>query len=70
MTTKISIFAMILLTFAACNRNENLADAYGNFEVDETVVSSLMAGELVQFEIEEGSTYQEGQVVGYTDTTD
>lgn len=69
-TKKISIFAMILLTFAACNRNENLADAYGNFEVDETVVSSLMAGELVQFEIEEGSTYLAGQVVGYTDTTD
>ncbi len=53
-----------------CNRNEELADAYGNFEVDETVVSSLMPGELVQFKIEEGSTYQSGETVGYIDTTD
>ncbi len=69
-TTIITIFAVILLVSTACNRNEYLADAYGNFEVDVTVVSSLMAGELVQFEIEEGSTYQSGQLVGYTDTTD
>lgn len=69
-TTTITIFVVILLISTACNRNEYLADAYGNFEVDETVVSSLLAGELVQFEIEEGSTYQLGQLVGYTDTTD
>jgi HlyD family secretion protein len=69
-TIIITLFAVILLISTACNRNEYLADAYGNFEVNETVVSSLMAGELVQFEIEEGSTYQSGQLVGYIDTTD
>ncbi len=64
------IVTATLLILAGCNRNEKLADAYGNFEVDETVVSSLMAGELVQFDIDEGSTYHSGQIVGYTDTTD
>ncbi len=69
-TGLITTFVAILLVSAGCNRNEDLADAYGNFEVDETVVSSLMAGELMQFDIEEGSSYQLGQMVGFTDTTD
>ena len=53
-----------------CNQNNDGSDAYGNFEVDETVVSSLMAGEIMQFDIREGSTYQGGQLIGYIDTTD
>ena len=60
--------AVIMLISASCNRNDNLADAYGNFEVDETVVSALMAGEIMQFDIDEGSTYSAGQLVGYIDT--
>ena len=59
-----------MLISASCNRNNNLADAYGNFEVNETVVSSLMPGEIKQFDIEEGSTYKAGQLVGYIDTID
>jgi len=68
--TIITAFTAILLISVSCNRNDNLADAYGNFEVDETVVSSLMPGEIMQFDIEEGSTYQAGQLVGYIDTID
>jgi HlyD family secretion protein len=68
--TIITTIAAIMLISVSCNRNDNLADAYGNFEVDETVVSSLMPGEIMQFEIEEGSTYKAGQLVGYIDTID
>ena len=68
--TIITALAAIMLISVSCNRNDNLADAYGNFEVDETVVSSLMPGEIMQFDIEEGSTYQAGQLVGYIDTID
>ena len=67
-TTILTTLAAIMLISVSCNRNDELADAYGNFEVDETVVSALMMGELMQFEIEEGSTYKAGQMVGYIDT--
>jgi len=67
---KIASFAAIIAVATSCNRHGDLADAYGNFEVDETVVSALMSGEIMQFEIEEGSTYKAGQVVGYIDTID
>ena len=66
----ITAFVAALIFSLSCNRNDDLADAYGNFEVDETVVSSLMAGEIMQFDIKEGSTYQGGQLIGYIDTTD
>jgi HlyD family secretion protein len=68
-TTKIiTTLVAIMLISVSCNRNEDLADSYGNFEVDETVVSSLMPGEILQFDIEEGSTYKAGQLIGYIDT--
>ena len=67
-TTIITTVAAIMLISVSCNRNDDLADAYGNFEVDETVVSALMPGEIMQFEIKEGSTYTAGQFVGYIDT--
>lgn len=67
-TTIITTVAVIMLISVSCNRNDDLADAYGNFEVDETVVSALMPGEIMQFDIKEGSTYKAGQFVGYIDT--
>jgi HlyD family secretion protein len=67
-TTIITTVAVIMLISVSCNRNDDLADAYGNFEVDETVVSALMPGEIMQFDIKEGSTYMAGQFVGYIDT--
>ena len=67
-TTIITSIAAVMLISVSCNRNDDLADAYGNFEVDETVVSALMPGEIMQFDIKEGSTYKAGQFVGYIDT--
>ena len=67
---KITVIAAVIAIASSCNRNDDLADAYGNFEVDETVVSALMPGEVMQFDIAEGTTYKAGQVVGYIDTID
>lgn len=61
----------IILTFTiglmACNRNEDLADAYGNFEAVETIVSAEATGTLQSFALEEGQTLKAGQVVGQID---
>lgn len=60
--------AMMTISFSSCDSNEELADGYGNFEADEVVISSKVPGELIEFAIKEGKTYEQGTVVGYVDT--
>ena len=61
---------LLLMAFSinACNNGSELADGYGNFEADETVVSSNVPGELIQFDIVEGKKYTKGAIVGVVDT--
>lgn len=56
--------------FQACQRNTQLADAYGNFESTEIIVSSQAMGEILRFTIEEGDALQAGDTIGLIDTTD
>lgn len=67
---QIPFYTLALLFLLSCNQNNDRADAYGNFEVDVTVVSSLMAGQLVVLNIEEGAMYEAGQMVALVDTID
>ncbi len=53
---------------AACSNNENLSDAYGNFEVQKTLVSAEGNGKLIAFTLDEGQMLKEGQLVGQIDT--
>jgi HlyD family secretion protein len=59
----------LALISSACNRNGELADAYGSFEVDEVLISAQLPGELVQYSIEEGAFLEKGKVVAMIDTT-
>lgn len=63
------LIALVLLT-TACNKGNDLADAYGNFEVDEILISAQMPGELIQYSIVEGAKLEKGIVVAMTDTTE
>lgn len=67
---KRTILIVILLSFlvAACNRNGDKADAYGNFEAIEIIVSAENQGKLISFDAEEGDLIGEGQIVGIIDT--
>ena len=58
----------VLSLLTACHRNKGNADAYGNFEATEIIVSSENNGRLLEFSVEEGQTYQAGEVVGCIDT--
>lgn len=58
----------VLMLLASCNRKQDNADAYGNFEATEIIVSSENNGRLLEFSVEEGSTYQKDEVVGCIDT--
>ena len=48
-----------LLLVLSCNHNGALADAYGNFEVEETLISASTQGELMAFDIEEGQSLKQ-----------
>jgi len=52
----------------SCNNNEQEADAYGNFEVEETTISAQASGVLLQFDVEEGHILETGQVIGAVDS--
>lgn len=52
----------------SCGNEKKSADAYGNFEAEETIVSSEGQGKLVSFDIEEGQQLTVNQQVGLVDT--
>ena len=56
------------LLLAACNNNSKVADAYGNFEADEIIVSAENSGKLLTFNTEEGKTITQGEAVALVDT--
>lgn len=58
----------LLLPAAACHRAPR-ADAYGNFEATEVVVSAQGSGQLLSFTPVEGERLSAGQLVGVIDTT-
>ena len=64
---------MLLATtfmLSSCNDDGNTSDAFGNFDVDETVISAESPGELLTFSVQEGQKLKPGQVVGSIDSTD
>ena len=66
--TPVIISAIILVT-SSCGNNKDKADAYGNFESDEIIISAQSTGELMLFDIKEGKHLKEGDLVGMIDTT-
>ncbi|HJX70628.1 MAG TPA: HlyD family efflux transporter periplasmic adaptor subunit [Bacteroidales bacterium] len=63
------IITGILLFTSTCGNNKEKADAYGNFESDEIIVSAQNTGDLVVFDVEEGMQLKEDELVGIIDTT-
>jgi HlyD family secretion protein len=65
---KVIIWALFILP-AACGDNENQADAYGNFEAIEVIVSSETQGVIRQFGEMEGARMEKGRIAVVIDTT-
>lgn len=62
------IIALSLLTlFLACQKSGNKADAYGNFEAEDLMVSAEASGKILQFKVEEGQSLKAGETVGAID---
>jgi HlyD family secretion protein len=62
----VSVFVLSILL--GCNGNNNMSDAYGNFEAVEIVVSSENSGILKEFNLNEGDKIEENQRVALIDT--
>lgn len=60
---------IVLLMIVSCRNNDIEADAYGNFEADEIIVSAQSQGIILSFEPEEGDQLIKDQLIGMIDTT-
>ena len=57
------------LLIAGCNNKADEADAYGNFEATEVIVSSETSGRILKFDLTEGSEIDKGSEIALIDTT-
>jgi HlyD family secretion protein len=64
----ISGAVVILMLAASCRKNIQEADAYGNFEADEVIVSAQAQGILTSLNVEEGSMLKPNELVGKIDS--
>jgi HlyD family secretion protein len=60
--------ALLILFLIACDTKDELADAYGNFEAIEVMVSAESQGKIMAFEPEEGAALAKDQVTVVIDT--
>lgn len=66
---KKSLLVLSSILLFSCNKNEEKADAYGNFETTEVTVSAESNGKIEYLNIEEGDVLQKADKVGLIDTT-
>jgi HlyD family secretion protein len=65
----IPIFLMAILILYGCNKKNKDADAYGNFEATEVIISAETSGRILRFDVEEGAPVEKGSTLALIDTT-
>lgn len=63
------MIALAALILTGCRNKNPEADAFGNFEATEVIVSSETSGRILQFDKEEGSQISQGELIALIDTT-
>ena len=66
-TRSLIIIATLLL--AGCKNKTDQADAFGNFEATEVIVSAETSGRILKFDVTEGSDIDKGSELALVDTT-
>ncbi|HSL86216.1 MAG TPA: HlyD family efflux transporter periplasmic adaptor subunit [Bacteroidales bacterium] len=64
-----SLILVALLFMAGCNNRGGDADAYGNFEATEVILSAETAGRILRFDPKEGTRIGLGEEIALIDTT-
>ena len=62
------LFIFPFFVILSCNNHSQKADAYGNFESNEIMVSTEASGRLIHLGINEGDRIDSGQIIGFVDT--
>jgi len=57
-----------LIVASGCGRNSNEADAWGNFESEEVIISAETSGRIIMMNVEEGMVADSGTIIAVTDT--
>lgn len=65
----LSLYSLLLLSLYSCKNDTKQPDAYGNFEVDEVIVSSQSNGQIKQLNLTEGMSLTKGELLGAIDST-
>ncbi|WP_269242849.1 HlyD family secretion protein [Flavobacterium limnophilum] len=63
------ITLIILASLVSCNKNNDKADGYGNFEATEVTISAEANGKIEYLKLEEGDILEPKTQVGLIDTT-
>lgn len=66
-TRSLILIAAVLLT--GCKNKTDQADAYGNFEATEVIVSAETSGRILKFDVTEGTEIDKGSEIALIDTT-
>ncbi len=65
-----NIIALLVITsLISCNKDNEKADGYGNFEATEVTISAEANGKLLAFNVEEGNQLEANTSIGIIDTT-
>lgn len=66
--TKIILATLIIVSLISCKNDHEKADGYGNFEATEITISAEGTGKIIQFDVVEGQSLKNGDVIGFIDT--
>ncbi len=64
-----TLIIMAAVMFAGCKKRSDQADAYGNFEATEVIISSETSGRILKFDPAEGTDVDKGTEIALIDTT-
>jgi len=65
----LTFITIAALSLWSCKDNTDQADAFGNFESTDVVISSETSGRILVFDPEEGTQIEKGSVIAIIDTT-
>jgi HlyD family secretion protein len=63
------VILAIIISFTSCGKSNRQADAFGNFEADEIIVSAQTQGILIFLDVKEGDLLEKNKLIGKIDTT-
>ena len=66
---KTKLLIIIILASVSCRNKTVEADAYGNFEATEVIISAETSGKIIDFEPVEGTHIEKGDLITQVDTT-